>query len=105
MLFQARFLTHLSYFPGLTIWGTSWFLFKDAVLPDGYLFNMCGVVITGYMLGHTIERHTTINPVVGMTLVGALYRYFGPPNFLENSSADIIDFHLRLVINTPYLQG
>ena len=85
------------FFSGLTLWGISWFLFKDAVLPDGYLFNMCGVVIAGYMLGHTIERYTTINPVVGMTLTGALYRYFGPPNFLDNPNADLIDFHLRLV--------
>ncbi|KAJ8726271.1 hypothetical protein PYW07_000969 [Mythimna separata] len=82
---------------GLTIWGTSWFIFKDAVLPDGYLFNMCGVVLAGYMLGHTIERYTTINPVVGMTLAGALYRYFGPPNFLDNPSANLLDYHLRRI--------
>ncbi|CAH0700698.1 unnamed protein product [Spodoptera exigua] len=82
---------------GLTLWGTSWFIFKDAVLPDGYLFNMSGVVIAGYIFGHTLERYTAIHPVVGMTLAGALYRQFGPPNFLDNPSADLIDFHLRRI--------
>ncbi|XP_026738116.1 sodium/hydrogen exchanger 9B1-like [Trichoplusia ni] len=82
---------------GLTLWGSSWFIFKDAVTPDGYLFNMCGVVIAGYIFGHTLERYTTINPVVGMTLTGALYRNFGPPNFLEHPVADVLDYHLRRV--------
>ncbi|KAF9812091.1 hypothetical protein SFRURICE_021448 [Spodoptera frugiperda] len=82
---------------GLTLWGTSWFIFKDAVLPDGYLFNMSGVIIAGYIFGHTLERYTTIHPIVGMTLTGALYRHFGPPNFLDNPSADLIDFHLRRI--------
>lgn len=58
---------------------------------------MTGVVLAGYTVGHTLERYTTINPVVGMTLIGALYRNFGPPNFLENPVADIIDFHLRYI--------
>ncbi|XP_021189295.3 sodium/hydrogen exchanger 9B2 isoform X1 [Helicoverpa armigera] len=82
---------------GVTLWGSSWFLLKDSVLPDGYLFKMAGVVIAGYMFGQTLERYTTINPVVGMTLTGALYRYFGPPNFLESPTADLIDFHLRRI--------
>ncbi|KOB75449.1 hypothetical protein OBRU01_07499, partial [Operophtera brumata] len=58
---------------------------------------MTGVVLAGYTVGHTLERYTTINPVVGMTLIGALYRNFGPPNFLENPVADVIDFHLRRI--------
>lgn len=59
---------------------------------------MTGVVIAGYIFGHTLERFTTINPVVGMTLTGALYRNFGPPNFLKDPTADLIDYHLRFVI-------
>nr|XP_037866608.1 sodium/hydrogen exchanger 9B2 isoform X4 [Bombyx mori] len=82
---------------GLTLWGTSWFLFKDAVLPGSYIFNMSGVVIAGYCFGHALERFTTINPVVGMTFMGALYRNLGPTNFLENSTANSIDFHLRRI--------
>lgn len=90
-------IKYLNIFPGLTLWCTSWFVFKDVVLPGGFLFNMTGVVIAGYSVGHTLERYTTINPVVGMTLIGALYRNFGPPNFLENPVADVIDFHLRYI--------
>ncbi|CAB3231154.1 unnamed protein product [Arctia plantaginis] len=82
---------------GLTLWGSSWFLLKDSILPDGSLFNMMGVVIAGYIFGHTLERFTTINPVVGMTLTGALYRNFGPPNFLKDPAADLIDYHLRRI--------
>lgn len=58
---------------------------------------MSAAVIVGYIVGHTLERYTTINPVVGMTLTGALYRNFGPTNFLQNPVADVIDFHLRYV--------
>ncbi|XP_075992174.1 sodium/hydrogen exchanger 9B2-like isoform X2 [Anticarsia gemmatalis] len=58
---------------------------------------MVVVVIVGYIFGHTLERLTTINPVVGMTLTGALYRNFGPPNFLQNPAANLIDFHLRRI--------
>lgn len=58
---------------------------------------MTGVVIAGYVFGHTLERYTTINPVVGMTLIGALYRNLGPPCFLDNPVADVIDFQLRYV--------
>ncbi|XP_028041978.1 sodium/hydrogen exchanger 9B2-like isoform X2 [Bombyx mandarina] len=82
---------------GLTLWGTSWFLFKDAVLPGSYIFNMSGVIIAAYCFGHALERFTTINPVVGMTFMGALYRNLGTTNFLENSTADSIDFHLRRI--------
>lgn len=82
-------------FSGLTLWGTSWFVFSDAVLPGGFAFNMTVVVISGYVFGHTLERHTTLNPIVGMTAVGALYRNLGPPSFLENPVANSIDFHLR----------
>ncbi|XP_028176823.1 sodium/hydrogen exchanger 9B2-like [Ostrinia furnacalis] len=82
---------------GITLWGTSWFIFKDAVIPGGFIFNMTGVVIAGYVFGHTLERYTTVNPVVGMTVVGALYRNLGPPSFLDNPVADIIDFHLRRI--------
>ncbi|KAJ0181766.1 hypothetical protein K1T71_002488 [Dendrolimus kikuchii] len=80
---------------GLTIWATSWFWFKEAILPGGYLFNMSGVVIAGYTVGHTLERYTTLNPVVGMTLIGALYRNIGPPSFLNHPTADLLDYHLR----------
>ncbi|KAL0894688.1 hypothetical protein ABMA27_013233 [Loxostege sticticalis] len=82
---------------GLTLWGSSWFVFKDAVIPGGFIFNMTGVVIAGYVFGHTLERYTTINPVVGMTLIGALYRNLGPPCFLDNPVADVIDFQLRRI--------
>ncbi|GBP41247.1 hypothetical protein EVAR_30685_1 [Eumeta japonica] len=79
----------------LCLWGTSWFLLKETVLPGGYLFSMSTVVITGYIFGHTLERFTTIPPLVGMTLIGAIYRNFGPTNFLENAVANDIDYHLR----------
>ncbi|KAM3959029.1 sodium/hydrogen exchanger 9B2 [Aphomia sociella] len=82
---------------GLTIWGTSWFLLKDAVIPGGFVFNMTGIAIAGYVLGHTIERYTKITPMVGMTLAGALYRNFGTTNYLEDPVADLIDFHLRRI--------
>lgn len=82
---------------GLTLWGTTWFLLKENVLPGGYLFNMGGVVIAGYVVGHTLERFTTINPVVGMTLMGAFYRNIGPSSFLSHPSADLIDYHLRRI--------
>ncbi|CAH2243116.1 jg14412 [Pararge aegeria aegeria] len=51
----------------------------------------------GYIFGHTLERYTTISPVVGMTLIGALCRTLVPVNFLENPTADAIDFHLRRI--------
>ncbi|XP_049888044.1 sodium/hydrogen exchanger 9B2-like isoform X2 [Pectinophora gossypiella] len=82
---------------GLSIWGTTWFLFPNEVLPGRNLFNMAGVVAAGYVFGHTLERYTTINPVVGMTLIGALYRNFGPPNFLDYRAPDTIDYHLRRI--------
>ncbi|KAG6446275.1 hypothetical protein O3G_MSEX004333 [Manduca sexta] len=82
---------------GLTLWGTSWFIFKELVIPGGYLLSMSGVVMAGYIFGHTLERYTTINSVVGMTLIGALYRNFGPTNYLNNPNADAIDFHLRRI--------
>ncbi|XP_053605523.1 sodium/hydrogen exchanger 9B2-like [Plodia interpunctella] len=82
---------------GVTIWGTSWFLFKDVVLPGSFAFHMAGVAIAGYVCGHTIERYTTVNPVVGMTLTGALYRNFGPTSYLDDPIANIIDFHLRRI--------
>lgn len=79
------------------LWGTSWFLFKDLVLPGGYVFNMTALILAGYVFGHTLERCTTINPVVGMTLMGVLCKSFGSTNFLQNPSADKIDFHLRRI--------
>ncbi|KAL4704066.1 hypothetical protein ACJJTC_001988 [Scirpophaga incertulas] len=82
---------------GLLLWSTSWFLFKDLFSPSGYMFHMVGVVFAGYFAGHTLERYTTINPVVGMTLTGALYRNFGPENFLINDIANVIDLHLRRI--------
>ncbi|KAG7311612.1 hypothetical protein JYU34_002660 [Plutella xylostella] len=82
---------------GLLLWGSSWFLFKDAVSPGGFAFKMAAVTAVGYICGHTLERYTTITPMVGMTLVGAVYRTFGGENFLENPAADAIDFHLRRV--------
>lgn len=80
---------------GLLLWGSSWFLFEDDVLPGGYLFEMGALVVSGYSFGHTLERFTTLNPVVGMTLVGVTWRYFSSTNFLKNPIADSIDFHLR----------
>ncbi|KAI5641555.1 sodium/hydrogen exchanger family domain-containing protein [Phthorimaea operculella] len=82
---------------GLTIWGTSWFIFPNEVLPGQPLFNMAGVVIAGYVFGHILERYTTLNPVVGMTFIGALFRNLGPPSFLEYPPADVIDYHLRRI--------
>lgn len=80
---------------GVLLWGTSWFLLKQLVLPGGYIFSMAAVVIVGYVFGHTLERYTTIHPVVGMTFVGALYRNIGTSNFLDHPVANAIDFHLR----------
>ncbi|XP_052756898.1 sodium/hydrogen exchanger 9B2-like isoform X2 [Galleria mellonella] len=82
---------------GFTLWGTSWFMMKNIVLPGGFVFNMAGIAIAGYVLGHTIERYTKITPMVGMTLVGALYRNFGTTNYLEYPVADRIDYHLRRI--------
>ncbi|XP_059048923.1 sodium/hydrogen exchanger 9B2-like isoform X2 [Achroia grisella] len=82
---------------GLTLWGISWFLLKDAVQPGGFLFNMVGIATAGYILGHTIERYTTITPMVGMTLAGVLYRNFGTTNYLEHPVANAIDYHLRRI--------
>ncbi|XP_032529751.2 sodium/hydrogen exchanger 9B2-like isoform X2 [Danaus plexippus] len=82
---------------GLLLWGSSWFLFEDDVLPGGYLFEMGALVVSGYSFGHTLERFTTLNPVVGMTLVGVTWRYFSSTNFLKNPIADSIDFHLRRI--------
>ncbi|XP_052747244.1 sodium/hydrogen exchanger 9B2-like isoform X2 [Bicyclus anynana] len=82
---------------GLFLWGTSWFLLKDLVLPGGCLFNFTVMIVMGYAFGHTLERYTTISPVVGMTLMGALCRTLVPVNFLENPTADAIDFHLRRI--------
>ncbi|CAH2104770.1 unnamed protein product [Euphydryas editha] len=79
----------------ILLWGTSWFIFKDVVLPGYSIFNMMALVLIGYVFGHTLERYTTITPVVGMTLIGALFRTFYGKNFLENPTADAIDFHLR----------
>lgn len=84
-------------FPGITIWATTWFVFQDNVLPGQSLFNMSAVVIVGYIFGHTLERYTTVNAVVGMTLIGALYRNLGPPSFLDDEVADLVDYHLRQV--------
>ncbi|XP_045765238.1 uncharacterized protein LOC123867292 [Maniola jurtina] len=82
---------------GIFLWGTSWFLLDDVALPGGLVFNMTLLVLTGYVFGHTLERYTTISPVVGMTLIGALCRTLVPVNFLENPTADAIDFHLRRI--------
>ncbi|XP_063529991.1 sodium/hydrogen exchanger 9B2-like [Cydia strobilella] len=82
---------------GVTLWGSSWFLLRDAVLPSGYLFKMAGVVAAGYITGHTLERYTTLNPVVGMTLIGALCRNLGMENYLQNPAADALDYHLRRI--------
>ncbi|XP_047987570.1 sodium/hydrogen exchanger 9B2-like isoform X2 [Leguminivora glycinivorella] len=82
---------------GVTLWGSSWFILRDAVLPGGYLFKMAAVVAAGYVAGHTLERYTTLNPVVGMTLVGALYRNLGADNYLQNPAADALDYHLRRI--------
>lgn len=84
-------------FCGVTLWGTSWFLLKEDVMPGGYLFNMSGIVIAGYIFGHTLERYTTVNSIVGMTLIGALCRNIGAPCYLDNEVADSIDFHLRRI--------
>ncbi|XP_045458954.1 sodium/hydrogen exchanger 9B2-like [Melitaea cinxia] len=81
----------------ILLWGTSWFIFKGTVLPGTEIFNMAALVIIGYVFGHTLERYTTITPVVGMTLVGALFRTFYGKNFLENSTVDAIDYHLRRI--------
>jgi hypothetical protein len=56
---------------------------------------MAGVVIAGYIIGHILERFTSINAMVGMTIVGAVYRHFGFSNFLNSPVADIIDATLR----------
>ncbi|XP_047544758.1 sodium/hydrogen exchanger 9B2-like isoform X3 [Vanessa atalanta] len=79
------------------LWATSWFVFKETVLPGSDIFTMIALIVIGYVFGHTLERYTTINPVVGMTLVGALGRIFSPKNFLDNPSANGIDFHLRRI--------
>lgn len=92
---ESLIFTYLLFCPGLTIWCSSWFLLKDAVLPGEYLFRMTAVVIAGYIAGHTLQRYTTLPPLVAMTLVGALYRNLGSDNFLENEVASSIDFHLR----------
>lgn len=84
-----------STFPGITIWTTTWFVFQDNVLPGKSLFSMSAVVIVGYIFGHTLERYTTVNAVVGMTLIGALYRNLGPTSFLDDKVADVVDYHLR----------
>lgn len=70
-------------------------MFQDDVLPGKSLFSMSAIVIVGYIFGHTLERYTTVNAVVGMTLIGALYRNLGPPNFLDDKVADVVDYHLR----------
>lgn len=67
-------------------------------MPGGYLFNMCGIVVAGYIFGHTLERYTTVNSVVGMTLIGAICRNIGATSYLNNEVADLIDFHLRYVV-------
>ncbi|XP_068621414.1 sodium/hydrogen exchanger 9B2-like isoform X2 [Battus philenor] len=82
---------------GSILWITLWFIFQEAVLPGRGIFNMTGMVITGYVFGHTLERYTTISAMAGMTLVGALYKVFGENNFLEDPIVNIIDFHLRRI--------
>lgn len=88
-------INNIYLFSGLTLWGSSWFILRDAVAPGGYLFEMAGVVTAGYVFGHTLERYTTLSPVIGMTLIGALYRNIAADNYLENPAADILDYHLR----------
>ncbi|CAK1603269.1 unnamed protein product [Parnassius mnemosyne] len=82
---------------GVTLWGASWFIFQDAVLPGAAIFNMAGIVTVAYIFGHTLERYTTISAMAGMTLVGVLYRNFGQSDLLESPIADAIDYHLRRV--------
>ncbi|XP_073941618.1 sodium/hydrogen exchanger 9B1-like isoform X2 [Choristoneura fumiferana] len=82
---------------GLTLWGSSWFILRDAVAPGGYLFEMAGVVAAGYVFGHTLERYTSLSPVIGMTLIGALYRNIASDSYLQNPTADTLDYHLRRI--------
>ncbi|XP_072936431.1 sodium/hydrogen exchanger 9B2-like isoform X2 [Epargyreus clarus] len=58
---------------------------------------MTAVAVSGYVLGHTLERYTTINPVVGMTLAGVLFRNLASWNHLEDPVANNFDFHLRRI--------
>ncbi|CAK1549819.1 unnamed protein product [Leptosia nina] len=82
---------------GLSLWATALFIFRDLVVPGGYLFNITALVTAGYVVGHSMERYTTLNPVISMTLVGALCKIFVPVNILESYTADQIDFHLRRI--------
>ncbi|CAG4968114.1 unnamed protein product [Colias eurytheme] len=82
---------------GLSLWTTSWFIFGKVVLPGGYIFNMAALVLTGYIFGHTLERYTKVNAVVGMVLVGTLSKIFLPINILGNDSANVLDYHLRRI--------
>ncbi|RVE42720.1 hypothetical protein evm_012632 [Chilo suppressalis] len=82
---------------GLSLWGSSWFIFRDVVAPGGFIFHMAGTVIVGYVFGHVMERYTSINCMVGMTIIGALSRNLFQYNFLENPIADLIDSNLRRI--------
>ncbi|XP_041970129.1 sodium/hydrogen exchanger 9B2-like isoform X2 [Aricia agestis] len=82
---------------GLLTWGICLMVFWEPFVPGGYLFNMTSMVLLGYVFGHTLERYTTIHPAFGMTLIGAICRNFTSTNFLENSTANAIDYHLRRI--------
>ncbi|XP_050675578.1 sodium/hydrogen exchanger 9B2-like isoform X2 [Leptidea sinapis] len=82
---------------GLSLWMTSWFIFEDLVFPGGYIFDMTALVVIGYLFGHMLQKYTSINAVVGMTLVGALARNLVPINFIENPMAYSVDYHLRRI--------
>ncbi|XP_047515983.1 sodium/hydrogen exchanger 9B1-like isoform X1 [Pieris napi] len=81
----------------LCIWATSWFVLGNLVVPGGCVFNISALVTLGYVVSHTVERYTTLNPVITQTLVGVLCKMFIPINILEDKKADLIDYHLRRV--------
>ncbi|XP_045487643.1 sodium/hydrogen exchanger 9B2 isoform X2 [Pieris rapae] len=81
----------------ICIWATSWFVLGDLVLPGGCVFNITALVTLGYVVSHTVERYTTLNPVITQTLVGVLCKMCIPINILEDKKADLIDYHLRRV--------
>ncbi|CAH4003573.1 sodium/hydrogen exchanger 9B2-like isoform X2 [Pieris brassicae] len=81
----------------LCLWATSWFVLGYLVVPGGCVFNITALVTLGYVVSHTVERYTTLNPVITQTLVGVLCKMFIPINILEDKKADLIDYHLRRV--------
>lgn len=72
----ARFLTISLIL--LACWGIAYsWLGEDAIPPKGQFFCLAILSLSSYVAGSLLERFTPVPPLLGMLLIGLLYRNVG----------------------------